>query len=183
MPNKLALDYLNDKQRLFLTTYLSNGENAPAAYAAVLGLPVEKLSHGQHNTAYHYLHKPRIKHNLELARNKIAARTEKILEKYAASKERVIEELAKLAFTNATDVQEWDESGVRTKPSSELSEAAKSSVVEVVETETKTGKTVKVKLADKHAALVSLGKTLGLFTEKVDHNHKHLSVNFVIEND
>lgn len=82
----------------------------------------------------------------------------------------VVRELARLAFADMGDYVSWGPAGVRLKDSSELPEGASIAVLEVSETTTKDGGTVKFKLHDKKGALDSLAKHLGMFIERKNIN-------------
>lgn len=168
----------NPQQRKFVEEYLKTN-NATLAYKAAYNyegnLAKKRGSEVLKTAAVRVL-----LHDLD---TKVAVRAEKILEKYAASKETILEELAKIAFTRTTDLLEYGEDGVVIKPSKDIGEAA-AAVAEVSEYESKDGsKRVRVKTYDRRAALVDLGKALGMFTEKVDHSHEHKHVTFVINKD
>jgi phage terminase small subunit len=91
--------------------------------------------------------------------------TEKAVNKLAISKERVLAELAKIAFADAGDYFDWGPDGVTVKCKSELTTDQRIVVSEVSQTVTEKGGTIRVKLHDKQAALVNLGKHLGIFRE------------------
>ena len=90
------------------------------------------------------------------AQNKRAARTR-------VSADKVVTELAKVAFGDPRRLLSWGPGGVVLRDSSELTEADAALVSEVSETRTASGGTRKVKLHCKLAALNALGKHLGLF--------------------
>lgn len=96
--------------------------------------------------------------------------TEKAIEKLAITKEAVIAEIAKIAFSNASDFFEWGPDGVKIKPSSELTTDQLSVVSEVQETRAKGHgeSTIKIKLSDKQSALEKLGRHFGAFRDKVE---------------
>lgn len=81
------------------------------------------------------------------------------------SQDRVVAELAKIAFADPRDVMTWGPDGVRFKDSEEMDAASASIVAEV--SETKDG--MKVKLHDKQAALTALARHLGMFIDKTEH--------------
>lgn len=175
---------LVENQLRFVEEYLKNGKKYTLAFKAVF--PDSKFDDKRNLTkaAKRYFTIPKVQAAIALAESKALARVDRVITKYAVTKERITEELAKLAFTTAEDVMTWGPDGVIVKPSSELSDEAKASVAEVTETRSeKTGTTIKVKTYDKRAALETLGKSLGMFQEKVNHEHKHMSVSFVIEKD
>lgn len=174
-------DRPTQKQHDFVQEYLSNGRNAPLAYATVYARNWKKgdpMTGNYKTTGVRYLKHPKINKLLAEAEEKVHAVTVRVMSKYAITQERVLEELANLAFTSQTDLVSWDkENGVTIKDSSELSDATKSAITEIIETK----KGVRVKLADKQQALLTLAKHLGLMNDKVEHEHRH--VQFVITKD
>lgn len=82
--------------------------------------------------------------------------------------ERVVRELARVAFGDRRRVMSWGPSGVSLMDSEEIDEADAAMVAEVSETTTKDGGSIKMKTHDKVKALELLGKHVGMFTEKVE---------------
>lgn len=80
--------------------------------------------------------------------------------------DRLVQELASIAFANSGDYFEWGPTGVRVKPSSELTAQQRAVVCEVSQTVTDKGGTIRVKLSDKQAAIDKLAKHLGMFVER-----------------
>ena len=76
--------------------------------------------------------------------------------------DKVVQELAMIAFQDASDVVAWGPDGVRLLDSGDLDEDVRRAVAEVSQTVTKDGGTIRVKLHDKVKALELLGKHLGL---------------------
>jgi phage terminase small subunit len=74
--------------------------------------------------------------------------------------DRVLKEIARIAFASLSDFVEWGPDGVKLKPSAQLSADDRPAVVEV--TQGKNG-TLKIKLADKLRALEMAGRHLGMF--------------------
>ena len=97
----------------------------------------------------------------------VAAAIEKAQEKRAArtrvSADRVVTEIAKVAFGDPRRLFSWGPGGIELRESSELTEAEAALVSEVSETRTAAGGTRRVKLHCKMTALTALGKHLGLF--------------------
>lgn len=177
-------DRPTEQQHEFVRQYLANGRNAPLAYATVYGQgwkPGDEPTQGQATTGRRYLKKPKIMKLLAEAEAKVYAVTERFMERYAISQERVLHELARIAFSTQTDLVSWDSiNGITVKDSADLSEDVKSSIIEVSETESKDGtKKVKVKMADKRAALETLAKHLGILNEK-DKTGPTMAVQFII---
>jgi phage terminase small subunit len=85
--------------------------------------------------------------------------------------DRVVKELARIAFVDFRQVTSWGPDGVRLLSSDELSDDEAAIVAEVSETTTETGGSLKVKRYDKLKALELLGRHLGMFNDKVDVKH------------
>lgn len=107
----------------------------------------------------------------ELAGNRaVQGRVKELQEKAAAANEvtieRIVAELAKLAFGDPRRLMSWGPDGVKLRPSSELTDDAAAAVAEVSETFSATGGSLKVKTADKVKALELLGRHLGIFLDK-----------------
>ena len=168
----------------FVNEYMMNGRNATAAFRTVFPNGCEGLPDSRVRVkACWYTKRTHVRALILAGEAKAIAKTEKVLEKYAQSKERIAEELARIAFTNQTDVMEWGPDGAKVKPSSELTEEAKAAVSEVTETITKDGKAlVKVKNYDKVSALIALGKQAGMFREE-ENKTPHMAVQFIIQRD
>ncbi len=80
------------------------------------------------------------------------------------SAERVLRELARIAFADPRDCFAWGPAGLRLAPSHCLCDDAALAVAAVRESRTESGRvTTTVKLHDKIAALEKLGRHLGLF--------------------
>ena len=69
--------------------------------------------------------------------------------------DRVVTELARIAFADIRDFVSWDDAGVRLRPSAELTAEQTACVAEIVET---AGKGVRVKLHGKIQALSALSR-------------------------
>jgi phage terminase small subunit len=102
------------------------------------------------------LRNPAVAAAIEKAQAKRAQRTR-------VSADRVVTELAKVAFGDPRRLFSWGPGGVELRESSELTEAEAALVSEVSETRTAAGGTRRVKLHCKMTALTALGKHLGLF--------------------
>ena len=84
--------------------------------------------------------------------------------------ENVLQELARVGFSNIGDYVAWGPDGVRLRPSEDMTPeqwAAVSEVVDVFGSDGRSG--IKFKLHDKLAALIQLGKHLKLFVDRVEH--------------
>lgn len=77
--------------------------------------------------------------------------------------DRVLLELARVAFSDMGKVAKWGPGGVQVLDSEEIPGDVRLAVAEVASTDTKYGRTMRVKLHDKLRALELLGKHLDLF--------------------
>ncbi|WP_303174245.1 terminase small subunit [uncultured Desulfovibrio sp.] len=98
----------------------------------------------------------------------IAAGQAKRAQRVEITADRVVAELAKIAFADPRDLMEWGPDGVKLKASAELTEEQAASVAEVSETTTKDGGSLKLKKHDKVKALELLGRHMGMFKDKVE---------------
>lgn len=121
----------------------------------------------------------------KLASNKkVQARVQEITgkaaEKVGVTVERVMTELAKIGFCNMLDYMRAGPDGDPYLDFSSLTRDQAASLTEVVVEDFKDGRgddardvrRIKFKLADKRAALVDLGKHLGMFKDRVEHTGK-----------
>ena len=128
-------------------------------------------------------YKPQASNASRLMRNdKIRARVDEILgkaaQKVGVTVERVVAELAKIGFANMRDYMRPDAGGDPYLDFSALTRDQAAALSEVSVEDFKDGRgdeardvrRVKFKLHDKRAALVDLGKHLGMFTDKVEHS-------------
>lgn len=119
-----------------------------------------------------------------LSNHVVRARVDELLaersRRTGVTQDRVIRELARLAFVNAPDVINLDEATVRDDASQDDTAAIAS--VKVKRGYSETGSTTEreVRLHDKIKALELLGKHLGMYTDKLDLN---IPVTIVIEDD
>jgi phage terminase small subunit len=141
---------MTPRQRRFVEEYLVDLNATAAAKRA--GYSARSV---QHN-GYRLLKNPAIAAAVAKAQARRAARTQ-------VSADRVVTELAKVAFGDPRRLLSWGPDGVVLRDSSELTEAEAALVSEVSETRTAAGGTRRVKLHCKLTALNALGKHLGLF--------------------
>lgn len=83
-----------------------------------------------------------------------------------ATRARVVEELTAIAFADAADFFAWGPDGLSVKASEGLDRRLTRAVAEVTESRTSAGGSIRVKLADKLAALEKLARALGMFREQ-----------------
>lgn len=110
-------------------------------------------------------------------RKEVDRRQGKLAERYEVTQERIIAELAKLGFANMQDYMRASPDGDPYLDFSALTREQAAALTEVTVEDFKDGRgedardvrRVKFKLADKRAALVDLGKYLGIFKDRVEH--------------
>ncbi|APH54873.1 Phage Terminase Small Subunit [Granulibacter bethesdensis] len=149
---------LTDRQQQFVAAYAALKGNAEQAYAVSYGpdLSPAQIAAG----ARRCLNSAAIRAVLaQEVKQETTADKKKMI--HPVTKENIVSALARLAFYDARDVLEWSEDGLRVKASSSLDDDTAFAIEEVVETP----RGLRVKLADKRAALVELGRALGLFRE------------------
>ena len=155
---------LTPKQQAFIEEYLRNGRNASAAYR--FAYPNKMTASQVGIQAFRMLEHPKIAPIIAEADAKAAKYLQRSVERYAISKERISDELARLAFVDARRLYRWDQNGVTILASDDLSDDDAAAVIEVSQTVTKEGGTIRVKVADKRQALVDLARLHGYVTEK-----------------
>lgn len=89
-------------------------------------------------------------------------------ERTGVTQDRVIAELARIAFGDQRSVMEWGPSGVKLRDSKSLTDDQAAMVAEVSESVTANGGTLKLKTHDKVGALKLLGEHLGMFKQKME---------------
>ena len=140
---------LSPKQKLFVNEYPVDLNATEAALRAGYSPKSAKVI-GAEN-----LSKPAISAALEKA---MTARAEQI----EITAESVVKELASIAFANINDVATWQSGEVTVLDSATSTADALSAVAQV----TSTASGLQLKMHDKQAALVTLGKHLGMFRER-----------------
>ncbi|WP_168395140.1 terminase small subunit [Acinetobacter indicus] len=158
---------LTAKQQRFVEEYLID---LNATQAAIRAGYSEKTAQqmGSEN-----LLKPVIAEAIQEAQNKRAERTE-------ITQDMVLQELAKIGFSNMLDYMTKTDSGDLVPDFSALTRDQAAAISEItVETYTEGRgedaeevKRVKFKLGDKRAALVDMGRHLGMFKDKIEHSGK-----------
>lgn len=147
---------LTPKQKLFCKYYLISLNATDAAIKAGYSKKTADVI-GSEN-----LVKPNIKEYLQ-------SQMKKREEKLEITADKVITEIAKLAFANTSDVLEISDSGVIIKDLSNIDTTCIASAEEVFDKEgMRLG--VKIKLHDKTKNLELLGRHLGLFKDKIEHS-------------
>lgn len=106
---------------------------------------------------------------ITLTKDNVRARVDQELadrsRRTGVTQDRVIRELARVAFVNATDVLNLDTATILTSASEDDTAAIASVKVKTIPTQDGEGVEREIKLADKLKALELLGKHLGMFTD------------------
>lgn len=160
---------LTAKQQAFVTAYLDNGmSNASAAYRAAYPGCAKWDSQTIANAAYKLLQHGEVSAIMTIAREKAAELASQAPDRYAVTKDRISQELARMAFVDPRGLYEWTTEGVKLKASADLTDDQAGAVQAVSHTVTKDGGTIRVELADRRRALMDLAKLHGHIVEKRD---------------
>lgn len=146
---------LTAKQKRFVEEYLVDLNATQAAIRAGYKTHTAKQI-GSEN-----LSKPYIKSAIEKEIAKLSART-------GVNQERIIRELAKIAFVNPVDVMNMTDAMVRGDAGRDDTSSIQSVKIKTIPTEEGNITEREVKLYDKKGALELLGKHLGMFTDKLN---------------
>lgn len=142
-----------DKQARFVEEYLIDLNATQAAIRA--GYSPDSA----HSTGWDILRKPEIQEAIQKAMNKRAERT-------GITQERVLKELARIAFANMGSFATWGPRGIKLRSKRHLSVDDRAAVAELSETTSQHGGSIKFKLHDKLGALEKLMRHLGMNKEK-----------------
>lgn len=169
-------DALSVRQQRFVTEYLIDLNGKQAAVRA--GYSERSAS----TMASRLFRRPAVA-------NAITAGVEARAARAQVTADRVIDEYARIAFSDMRRFVEWGPGGVTLKPGAALSADDSACVAEVSESKTANGGTVKFKLHDKRAALDALSKHLGLFIDNGEkappsiHDVPTVNINITSQND
>jgi len=107
---------------------------------------------------------------LLLKKPHIAAAIKKAMDARSArvqiTQDMVLQEFAKIAFSDIRRLMAWGPEGVTIKDSADIAEEDAACVSEVSDTKTDSGRTMKLKVHDKVGALNSVARHLGMFVDK-----------------
>lgn len=151
----MAKKKLSSKELSFVNEYMATQNGAGSARAAGYS------AHTAKEQACELLKRPHIKEYLDELNERRAKRLE-------ISADRVLEELAKIAFVDPTEVFDVDAKGNMTFSGklSDLKPEERACIAEVTQTiNALGGGSTKIKLHDKLSALEKIGKHLKLFTD------------------
>lgn len=144
---------LTKKQKMFVEEYMIDLNATQAAIRAGYK-PETAYSIGNEN-----LRKPEVKSRIDVLMAERSKRT-------GVNADRVVRELAKIAFGNATDVVDFDNATLKDNVSEDDLAMLQSVKVRVIPTQNGKGIEREIKFADKLKALELLGKHLGIYIDK-----------------
>ena len=148
---------LTEKQRRFVDEYLIDLNATQAAIRAGYSVKTAK-DIGCQNLA---------KLNIQQAiSEKMAERSKRT----GVNQDRIVLELAKIAFVNAADVIDSDDATIKAGATADDTAAIQSVKVKVIPTKEGEGVEREIRLNDKLKALELLGKHLGMWNDKLDVN-------------
>lgn len=148
---------LTEKQQRFVDEYLIDLNATQAAIRAGYSVKTAK-DIGCQNLA---------KLNIQQAiSEKMAERSKRT----GVNQDRIVLELAKIAFVNAADVIDSDDATIKAGATADDTAAIQSVKVKVIPTKEGEGVEREIRLNDKLKALELLGKHLGMWNDKLDVN-------------
>ncbi len=153
---------LTPKQEAFAQHHAING-NATAALKSAGYRTASAKPETTHRRAIEVLQNPKVAARIEELSQRIKERAENVFDITA---DRILQELAAIAFANLQDFIRIDANG---QPQPALDNAKRhqwAALSELTIEETRTGRRTKFKLLDKKGALIELGKFTGLLCEK-----------------
>lgn len=145
---------LTGKERLFIEEYLIDMNPAQAYVRA--GFPKTKAR----QKALALLKETRVQKQLEESMSKR-------MERLQITQDRVVEEYARIAFSNIGDYVDWNGGAITVKAKHRIDTTKLSAIQQIQENVNPTGTNISLKLYDKKAALDSLARHMGMFNDKV----------------
>ena len=145
---------LTPRQRIFVESYVLHFNGARAARDAGYA--------DARRRAYDLLQKDYIK-------EEIKKHTSVYTEQRATMRERIIEELTAIAFSNISDVGRIGPSGLDIKEDEDMAKPVKASIADYSVSQNATSMNQRVKFHNKTQALELLGKHFGLFEKEEKH--------------
>ena len=148
---------LTEKQQRFIYEYLIDLNATQAAIRAGYSVKTAREQASQNLT----------KLNIQQAiSEKMAERSKRT----GVNQDRIVLELAKIAFVNAADVIDSDDATIKAGATADDTAAIQSVKVKVIPTKEGEGVEREIRLNDKLKALELLGKHLGMWNDKLDVN-------------
>lgn len=146
---------LNDKQQRFVDEYLIDLNATQAAIRAGYSVKTAEV------IGFENLRKPKIA-------GAIAEQMAERSKRTGVNQDRIVLELAKIAFVNASDVINSDDATIKAGATADDTAAIQSVKVKVIPTKEGEGVEREIRLNDKLKALELLGKHLGMWNDKPD---------------
>jgi len=164
---KLALSKLTDKQKIFCEAYVRTFDKLLSMKEAGYWTPKHEKGGAQtaliQQTFEHIMSSESVKEYISLLKQSIASRL-------GFSMDDIVEQYKAMAFANMDDYVRWNADGiVAVQDSEHLTRAQKAGILEITETTTKAGKTIKIKL---HSKQTSLDKLFKILKELEEHETK-----------
>ena len=148
---------MTEKQKRFVEEYLIDLNATQAAIRAGYSVKTAREQASQNLT----------KLNIQQAiSEKMAERSKRT----GVNQDRIVLELAKIAFVNAADVIDSDDATIKAGATADDTAAIQSVKVKVIPTKEGEGVEREIRLNDKLKALELLGKHLGMWNDKLDVN-------------
>jgi len=155
---RLALARLTDKQKAFCEEYVRTFDPILAMKAGGYSLP--KYTRGGSQQKMLGLAFDEIMSS-EAVQSYLALLKQSVASRIGVSMDGIVDEFKALAFSNMDDYVEWTDAGITKYKSSEnLSRAQKAGILEITQTTSKAGTTIKIKLHPKQPALLQLFEIL-----------------------
>lgn len=149
----------NPNQEAFALA-IARGNEVAKSYAEVW--PGDRKANSLAVKASRMMAKPEVANRIAEIRQALVVKTE-------ITAQRVLEELAKIGFANYGDFIMVDDNGRSTVDIKKLSKDQLAAISEMEINTSEDGKQrIKVKLHDKRAALMDIGKHLGMFRDKIE---------------
>jgi phage terminase small subunit len=150
-------EMLNLRQRRFVQEYLrcANGKEAAirAGYSRRSAAEI----------AVHLKHKPKVARAIRLARSAEGRRAQ-------IDADRVLAELARIAFSDLRRMADWGPGGLVLNPAAATAEEDRAAIAEIVTLKTRRRQTARIRLHNKLHALKALARHVGLY-DRVIPNH------------
>lgn len=157
----MAGNGLTVKQERFAAAYIETG-NASEAYRQAYD--ADGMSpNSVHREAHAVLENPKVA-------ARVAALQTELKERHKVTVDRIVAELALIAFVDPSDFYEWDATGVSLVPKKNLTPEQRRCIAELSQTVTEAGGTLRLKLHSKPDALEKLGRHLGMFKDVHEHS-------------
>lgn len=145
---------LTPKEKEFVRQYILNRNGAEAARkAGYKGKYPDRI-------AYQLLEKTRV-------RDAIAQNEKKVSEKFEITQEKIVQELAAIAFGHAGNVMDWHEGSMSFVPKKDMDENSMKFIESITQTDSQMGSSLSMKTlaSQKAKALELLGRHIGMFKD------------------